>query len=340
MQFKLSNLTFALFAFAVTTGVNASPVTPADGLPGGIVSSEQLDHWLATTDAKLTFIGDPAGVNGRLNPLASRQGPGVLATRVVYCSTRSHNVCGGACTVYNGGAACLNAPGTQCLTADRNVAFCDRASVPHLATENACPAPTMSSRTDLLAWLNELLQINYTKIEQCGSGGAYCQIMDSIYGDVPMNRVKMNSKHEYEYVANYKVLQNVFKAKRIDKPVPVEKLVKCKMQDNLEFLQWVKKFWEANYGGAGYDAVARRKGAALEPPATPRSTPGTPAGGNKAEGLEKEREFYFQKLREIEILVQEFTEEKEESEVFSKIKKILYSTEDGFEGGGAADETF
>ncbi|KAJ2936827.1 hypothetical protein H1R20_g234, partial [Candolleomyces eurysporus] len=40
----------------------------------------------------------------------------------------------------------------------------------------------MSSRTDLLAWLNELLQINYTKIEQCGTGGAYCQIMDSIYG--------------------------------------------------------------------------------------------------------------------------------------------------------------
>lgn len=39
-----------------------------------------------------------------------------------------------------------------------------------------------ASRTDLLAWLNELLQINYTKVEQCGSGGAYCQILDSIYG--------------------------------------------------------------------------------------------------------------------------------------------------------------
>ncbi|KAJ2918756.1 hypothetical protein MD484_g1708, partial [Candolleomyces efflorescens] len=233
----------------------------------------------------------------------------------------------------------------------------------------------MSSRTDLLAWLNELLQINYTKVEQCGSGGAYCQIMDSIYGDVPMNRVKMNAKHEYEFLANFKVLQNVFKAKRIDKPVPVEKLVKCKMQDNLEFLQWIKRFWESNYGGHGYDAVARRKGAALEPPATvapvptSRSTPGaaggsraggrTPLGGFRSgsaqsneqviqlqnqvaelngqlEGLEKERDFYFEKLREIEILVQEqieSTEEsgKEESEVFKKIQKILYSTEEGFE---------
>lgn len=36
-------------------------------------------------------------------------------------------------------------------------------------------------------------------------------------GDLPMNRVKMNAKHEYEYLANYKVMQNVFKAKKIDK---------------------------------------------------------------------------------------------------------------------------
>lgn len=46
-----------------------------------------------------------------------------------------------------------------------------------------------ASRTDLLAWLNELLQINYTKVEQCGSGGAYCQILDSIYGE--HNRVRV-----------------------------------------------------------------------------------------------------------------------------------------------------
>lgn len=32
-----------------------------------------------------------------------------------------------------------------------------------------------------------------------------------------MARVKMNAKHEYEFIANYKVLQNVFKAKKIDK---------------------------------------------------------------------------------------------------------------------------
>ena len=40
-------------------------------------------------------------------------------------------------------------------------------------------------------------------------------------------------------------------------PIPVEKLVKCKMQDNLEFLQWMKKFWDVNSRGEGYDAAGR-----------------------------------------------------------------------------------
>lgn len=35
-----------------------------------------------------------------------------------------------------------------------------------------------------------------------------------------MARVKMNAKHEYEFVANFKVLQNAFKAKKIDKVRP------------------------------------------------------------------------------------------------------------------------
>ncbi|KAF9032809.1 microtubule binding protein [Panaeolus papilionaceus] len=233
-----------------------------------------------------------------------------------------------------------------------------------------------ASRTDLLAWLNDLLQINYTKVEQCGAGGAYCQILDSIYGDVPMARVKMAAKHEYEYVANFKVLQNVFKAKKIDKPIPVEKLVKCKMQDNLEFLQWMKRFWDSNYGGHPYDAVARRKGAPMEAPATVAPLPSsrgtsaaglgvggaraggrTPIGGLRSgsaqpevvqqlhaqvkeltthlEGLEKERDFYFEKLRDIEILVQQQLEvlegEGKEDVTLKEIQKILYMTEEGFE---------
>ncbi|EMD39482.1 hypothetical protein CERSUDRAFT_45712 [Gelatoporia subvermispora B] len=243
------------------------------------------------------------------------------------------------------------------------------------------------SRTELLAWLNDLLQVNYSKVEQCGTGGAYCQIMDSIFGDVPMARVKMNAKHEYEFIANFKVLQNIFRAHKVDKPIPVEKLVKCKMQDNLEFLQWIKRFWDTNYGGQGYDPVGRRRGAPTDTPATiaplapsssrssaanlhagaARSAGGRTPVGHRAgstqpneavqalqtqlremsthlEGLEKERDFYFAKLRDIEILVQQQLEvleaEAKDDPVMRDIQKILYSTEEGFEvpEAGAVDE--
>jgi len=221
------------------------------------------------------------------------------------------------------------------------------------------------SRTDLLAWLNNLLQINYTEVEQCGTGAAYCQIIDSVYGDLPMTRVKMNAKREYEYLVNYKVLQNVFKAKKIDKPIPVEKLTKCKMQDNLDFLQWIKNFWDANYGGQGYDPVERRKGQPTDTPATvaPIATGRTTTGGglrvaagraggrapsgqkagstqpNEATEDQEATEFeelvpsYLLKLRDIETIVQQRLAvivtggSANEYETLLEIEKILYSTE-------------
>ena len=93
-----------------------------------------------------------------------------------------------------------------------------------------------------MAWYNNLSGQGYTKIEQFGAGAAHCLIMDSIYRDIPVSKVKFQAKHEYEYVSNYKILQSVFDRHKIDNVVPVERLIKCKFQDNLEFLQWIKKY--------------------------------------------------------------------------------------------------
>ncbi|PVU94200.1 hypothetical protein BB561_002757 [Smittium simulii] len=150
------------------------------------------------------------------------------------------------------------------------------------------------SRQELLAWVNELLQTNYIKIEQLGTGtlslfyllssvqtsklgvylshpliltilsvfilgAAYCQIMDSIYNDVPLRRVKFSANQEYEYISNFKILQNAFTAHSVSRPVNAAKLSKLKFQDNFEFLQWLRVFWEQEYSGEHYDAIARRK---------------------------------------------------------------------------------
>ncbi|RUS24874.1 hypothetical protein BC938DRAFT_472957 [Jimgerdemannia flammicorona] len=226
-----------------------------------------------------------------------------------------------------------------------------------------------------------------------------------------MNKVKFDTKHDYEYVTNYKILQSAFDKHKIDKIIPVERLMKCKFQDNLEFLQWLKKYWDQYYPGGAYDAGSRRKGghgassstgparasggtrtmASKKPAAggtgvrsaASRNTAGasgrlSSSSGNSAvldqnsaaviidlnkqlgelkatvDGLEKERDFYFGKLRDIEILVQQQQEADasanvEESPVLKEIQNILYSTEEGFEvppegevegEGDIEDETF
>jgi len=228
------------------------------------------------------------------------------------------------------------------------------------------------SRQELLAWLNNLLQLNVTKVEQCGTGAALCQIFDSIFYDVPMARVKFNANTEYAYLQNFKILQNIFTKHGIDRPVPVEALIKCKMQDNLEFLQWTKRYWDQYFPGHEYDPLARRKGAgglpstgapatraAPAPSAARRAPPSsntaaprtrTPQGGaasaalreennvlkETVSGLERERDFYFSKLRDIELLIQQAMDadpelEKDEGGLLKQIQTILYSTEEGFE---------
>ena len=159
------------------------------------------------------------------------------------------------------------------------------------------------------------------------------------------------------------------------------------MQDNLEFLQFTKRYWDQYYPGGEYDAVARRKasGAPTSAPAAapraatsgPRRAMGgpvasaasrvgapRPAGGTgqsavlqqenfalkeTVTGLERERDFYFSKLRDIEVLIQQALEanpeaENDETNLLKQIQTILYSTEEGFEipaeGEAVEEETF
>jgi microtubule-associated protein, RP/EB family len=164
---------------------------------------------------------------------------------------------------------------------------------------------------------------------------------------------------------------DAFAKYHVDKPIPVEALVKCKMQDNLEFLQWTKRYWDQHYPGGDYDALSRRKGGALPnaggggrvttssagarrggttPTTGPRAAKAGAGGGAASAalmqenstlketvvGLERERDFYFSKLRDIELLIQQAIEEdpeieKQEDGLIKQIQTILYSTEEGFE---------
>jgi len=243
------------------------------------------------------------------------------------------------------------------------------------------------SRHDMLAWVNDCLSTRYSKVEEVCTGAAFCQFMDMLFpGSVQIKKVKFNTKLEHEYINNFKVLQASFKKMNVDKIVPVDRLVKGRFQDNFEFLQWFKKFFDANYDGRDYDAIGARGGeevgssnkpaparsmgapaakSSVTRPAGGMSQPRAPQaprpiangggapraqanGGLSAgaqaqiddlnaqvmemkltvEGLEKERDFYFGKLRDVEIMCQE--NEGAGGELVRKILDILYQTEDGF----------
>jgi len=209
--------------------------------------------------------------------------------------------------------------------------------------------------------------------------------MDMLYpGCIPIKRVKFKTKLEHEYISNFKLLQGAFKKMTVDKIVLVDKLVKGRFQDNFEFLQWFKRFFDANYQGQDYDAIGARGGAEAstgaggrvparsrmpmasasnghsrmntQRPAPVRNAPAPrpsnssfsrPSNGASSaqleelnatlveknlaiEGLEKERDFYFGKLRDIEVLAQEFEAVDGAAEFSQKVLGVLYATEDGF----------
>jgi len=252
-------------------------------------------------------------------------------------------------------------------------------------------------RTQLIDWLNSTFKLSVTKVEQCSNGAIYCQVFDSIFtGKVQMSKLNWSARDAHECIANYKVLQQTFDRCSLSRNIPVDSLIRGKYQDNLEFLQWVKSYWEQAQVTPDYDPVARRsttskpflewasrdkenaqrdrmgrkpakmaRTAANAPapravaPATrpaPRAAAAPPpvAAGvaataenvsqpeaqtkesdrvsqASADDLENERDFYFAKLRSVELICQRYQEnampDLTAKELVDKISKILYATE-------------
>ncbi|GJN19778.1 hypothetical protein PR202_gb07087 [Eleusine coracana subsp. coracana] len=233
-------------------------------------------------------------------------------------------------------------------------------------------------RNEILAWINTTLQLGLSKVEEAASGAVACQLMDAAHpGAVPMHKVNFDAKTEYDMIQNYKVLQDVFNKLKITKHIEVNKLIKKRPLDNLEFMQWMKRYCDSVNGGFmnSYNALERRENskggketnrrtsvpsqAATKPAShraqasshgtkrangpvvsTPQRSAKTPTPANSGrpaydeqitelkllvDSLEKERDFYFSKLRDIEIMCQ--NPEIKHVPV-TAIHTILYASED------------
>jgi hypothetical protein len=124
------------------------------------------------------------------------------------------------------------------------------------------------TKNELLTWINTTFQLNLSKIEHCASGAVYCQIIDSLFPDkIKMTKVNWKARQEVEFLENYKYLQQAFQLCKIDKNFDPVKLSKGKQSDNLEFLQWMKMYFDEKVKNGfkfSYDAEKRRNGQKLD----------------------------------------------------------------------------
>jgi len=167
---------------------------------------------------------------------------------------------------------------------------------------------------------------------------------------VPLWKVDFNAGPEYELVQNYKVLQDCFNKLSIEKDIDVPKIIKGRPLDSLEFMQWFKGYFDKITHGnpiPDYDPTGRRMecktgdyrprtgaskgkggaagvaaGASFNGTSRVRS-PLKDEATKRIEALAKEKEFYFQKLRDIELLCQ--TPGVADLPVMRKVEEILYA---------------
>ncbi|XP_054740257.1 microtubule-associated protein RP/EB family member 2 isoform X2 [Anastrepha obliqua] len=212
------------------------------------------------------------------------------------------------------------------------------------------------SRHEILRWVNTTVNGEYKKIEDLCSGVAYCQMMEMMFPhSVGLKKIKVNAKLEHEFLHNLKLFQMAFARINYEKSVPIERLIKGRFQDNFEFLQWFKKFYDVHAAGKENvkvtipqkqqmhpnkkptKKVLSQEGSGMTPPTanstqcsdhengSPRSTQALKS--TQSELVEQtaivlnERNFYYKKLREVEKVLKEFTDR---SEFCERALAILY----------------
>lgn len=66
----------------------------------------------------------------------------------------------------------------------------------------------MSSKTELIRKVRQLVGVELRKIEDCGNGGLYCQLLNTVVKDLPLHKVNLKASKSWEMITNYKILQS------------------------------------------------------------------------------------------------------------------------------------
>ncbi|KTG04779.1 hypothetical protein cypCar_00020499 [Cyprinus carpio] len=108
--------------------------------------------------------------------------------------------------------------------------------------------------SELLDWLNDILQASFSQVEHSCSGAAFCRLMDIIHpGSVDINKVKFTAKENADILDNYKLLQDAFNKAQIKKELELKLLVNGDTLKILDLLSWFKDLYDHNVAQQKYD---------------------------------------------------------------------------------------
>ena len=95
-------------------------------------------------------------------------------------------------------------------------------------------------RSELLAWVNGIVQSDYSKIENFSDGVGLCQIIDAFFNNVTpeVMKLKLNSKEKEDWQRNWCLLNEMLSKQKSYKQVDPIKMSKGNFSSNFEFVQF------------------------------------------------------------------------------------------------------
>lgn len=192
-------------------------------------------------------------------------------------------------------------------------------------------------------------------------------MMEMIFPNcINLKRVKMTAKMEHEYLHNLKLFQGAFNRLKLDKAVPIDRLIKGRFQDNFEFLQWFKKFFDSQAPGLENKlslanapvikpikrVIAKKEAPIKEPEPEPEPVQAHEEDDDtlkeligemqtlslKAEGVIETRDLSYRKLLRIEELMLDMINKNQLVDLCERIQGVIVAPMEGNgDDGNSAD---
>jgi microtubule-associated protein, RP/EB family len=172
---------------------------------------------------------------------------------------------------------------------------------------NGTDSSTYMSKSELFKWLKTELGIKLTNIEDLSNGSVYCIVINSIHpGCIPMHKVHTRARQEYEFISNFKLLQQGFNKHHIQKTISLERLIKG--FDHIPMLQWMKNYYDSHKQPMPHNKPPR-----------PKSTDYNPENSKENTELTNQYSILLKKLQKIQVFVYTYPQ----NPVTESLKKIL-----------------